>query len=51
LGFEGNPSVAEESILFRDILLAEYCGNRRYHAQHISTKNSIEKIRQAKKKA
>jgi dihydroorotase len=42
--------VAEEIILFRDILLAEYCGNRRYHAQHISTENSVEIIRLAKKK-
>jgi dihydroorotase len=49
-GLKGYPSVAEETILNRDILLSEYCGNRRYHAQHISTKNSVEIIRQAKKK-
>lgn len=48
LGLKGYPSVAEEIILSRDILLAKYCGNRRYHAQHISTKNSVKLIRQAK---
>ncbi len=48
LGFKGYPSVAEEIILARDILLAKYCGKRRYHAQHISTKGSVEIIRQAK---
>jgi dihydroorotase len=31
-------------------MLAEYCGNRRYHAQHISTKGSVELIRKAKDK-
>jgi len=50
LGLRGYPSVAEEIILFRDIALAEYCGNRRYHAQHISTKGSVELIRNAKAK-
>lgn len=48
LGLKGYPSVAEEIILSRDILLAKYCGNRRYHAQHITTKNSVKLIRQAK---
>lgn len=48
LGLRGYPSVAEEIILYRDIALAEYCGNRRYHAQHISTKGSVELIRFAK---
>lgn len=50
LGLKGYPSVAEEIILARDIKLAEYCGNRRYHAQHISTKGSVELIRYAKEK-
>ena len=50
LGLRGYPSVAEEIILFRDIALAEYCGNRRYHAQHISTKGSVELVRYAKSK-
>ncbi|MGB9770715.1 MAG: dihydroorotase [Candidatus Kapaibacteriota bacterium] len=50
LGLQGYPNVAEEIILVRDILLAEYCGNRRYHAQHISTKGSVEIIKRAKEK-
>lgn len=49
-GLKGYPRVAEEIILYRDILLAEYCGNRRYHAQHISTANSVDIIRLAKQK-
>jgi dihydroorotase len=48
LGLKGYPSVAEEIILSRDIMLAEYLGNRRYHAQHISTAGSVELIREAK---
>lgn len=50
LGLKGYPTVAEEIILCRDIMLADYCGNRRYHAQHISTKNSVEIIKRAKEK-
>lgn len=50
LGLKGYPSVAEEIILSRDIMLAEYFGNRRYHAQHISTAGSVELIREAKAK-
>jgi dihydroorotase len=50
LGLKGYPSIAEEIILYRDILLSEYCGNRRYHAQHLSTQNSVEIIRNAKRK-
>ena len=50
LGLKGYPRIAEELIVARDILLAEYCGNRRLHLQHISTKGSIELIRNAKSK-
>ncbi len=50
LGLKGYPSIAEEIILSRDIMLAEYAGNRRYHAQHISTKGAVELIRNAKAK-
>ena len=48
LGLKGYPSVAEEIIVARDIKLAEYCGNRRYHIQHVSSKGSIHLIRDAK---
>lgn len=50
LGLKGYPAVAEEIIVARDIALAEYCGNRRLHLQHLSTKGSIELVRNAKKK-
>lgn len=50
LGLKGYPSVAEDIIVARDILLAEYCGNRRYHAAHLSTKGSVRLIADAKKR-
>lgn len=50
LGLKGYPRVAEEMIVARDILLAEYCGNRRLHLQHLSTKGSIDLVRNAKKR-
>jgi len=48
LGLRGYPAVAEEIIISRDLMLSEYFGNRRYHAQHISTKGAVELIRNAK---
>jgi len=48
LGLKGYPRIAEEVILYRDIKLAEYYGNRRYHAQHLSTKGAISLVRDAK---
>ncbi len=48
LGLPGWPSVAEEIIIARDILLAEYVGGVRYHAAHISTKGGVRLIREAK---
>jgi dihydroorotase len=50
LGLIGWPTVAEEIIVARDILLAEYYGNCRYHVQHLSTKGSVELVRNAKLK-
>ena len=49
LGLPGWPSVAESAIIARDVLLAEYCGAR-YHACHISTAESVDVIRWAKKR-
>jgi dihydroorotase len=48
LGLKGYPSVAEEIIVARDIMLAEYLGNRKYHVSHISTKGAIRIVRAAK---
>ncbi|MCX8051418.1 MAG: dihydroorotase [Chlorobi bacterium] len=48
LGLRGYPSVAEDIIVARDILLAEYCGNRRYHVSHLSTRGAVRLVRLAK---
>ncbi len=50
LGLPGYPSVAEDLIVARDIMIAEYIGGVRYHAAHLSTKNSVELCRSAKAK-
>jgi dihydroorotase len=47
LGLTGWPAVAEESIIARDVLLAEHVGSR-VHICHISTAGSVEIIRWAK---
>ncbi|MEF3403877.1 dihydroorotase [Agromyces sp. CCNWLW203] len=47
LGLTGWPAVAEESIIARDVLLAEHVGSR-LHVCHVSTAGSIEVIRWAK---
>ena len=49
LGLPPIPSVAEDLIVMRDIIMAEYCGGK-VHIAHISTKNSVEMVRQAKAK-
>lgn len=43
------PSVSEDIIVIRDILLAEYTGGK-IHIAHISTKKSVELVRDAKRK-
>ncbi|MFO7689746.1 MAG: dihydroorotase [Cryobacterium sp.] len=47
LGLVGWPSVAEESIIARDVLLAEHVGSR-LHVCHVSTAGSVDVIRWAK---
>ena len=47
LGLTGWPSVAEEAIIARDVLLAEHVGSR-LHICHVSTAGSVEIIRWAK---
>jgi dihydroorotase len=48
LGLRGIPKEAEEVMVIRDIILASLTGGR-LHITHISTKNSVEHIRWAKK--
>ena len=47
LGLRGVPAAAEESLVARDIALAELTGAR-VHIAHVSTAGSVEMIRQAK---
>jgi dihydroorotase len=47
LGLTGWPAVAEESIIARDVLLAEHVGSR-VHICHLSTAGSVEIVRWAK---
>ncbi len=47
LGLKGMPAAAEDIALARDLVLARLTGVR-YHALHVSTKGSVELIRQAK---
>lgn len=47
IGLAGWPAVAEESIIARDVLLAEHVGSR-LHVLHVSTRGSVEIVRWAK---
>ncbi len=49
LGLSGIPALAEELMISRDIMLAENVGCH-LHIAHISTRKSIELVRQAKEK-
>lgn len=49
LGLAGWPAVAEESIIARDVLLAQATGSR-LHICHLSTAGSVEIVRFAKSK-
>jgi len=47
LGLRGWPRVAEDIIVARDVLLAEYVGAR-YHVAHVSTAGAVRILRDAK---
>lgn len=49
LGLGGWPTVAESTIIARDVMLAEFTGGR-YHACHLSTAESVDVVRWAKKR-
>jgi dihydroorotase len=48
LGLRGIPNAAEEAMVARDLLLAEMTQSR-LHIAHVSTKGSVDLIRQAKR--
>lgn len=47
LGLDGTPGIAEETMIARDILLAEFTGGH-IHVAHISTAKAVELVRRAK---
>ena len=47
LGLPAIPTVAEDLIVMRGILMAEYTGGK-FHVAHISSKRSVELVREAK---
>lgn len=49
LGLTGWPSVAEEAIIARDVLLAQHVGGR-VHICHLSTAGAVDIVRWAKKR-
>ena len=49
LGLRGIPGIAEEAMIARDILIAEFTKTR-VHIAHVSTAGSIRLIREAKKR-
>jgi len=49
LGLKGIPWVAEDAATAREIMLAEYTGAH-LHVAHVSTRGSIDLVRQAKKR-
>jgi dihydroorotase len=49
LGLPPIPTVTEDLIVMRDIMMAEYAGGC-VHISHISSANAVEMVRQAKKK-
>ncbi|MEQ9265949.1 MAG: dihydroorotase [Balneolaceae bacterium] len=49
LGLEGTPGIAEEVMIARDILLAEFTGGH-VHVAHISTREGVDLVRRGKAK-
>jgi dihydroorotase len=49
LGLPGWPGVAEETVVARDVLIAEHTGSR-LHVCHVSTAGTVEVLRWAKKR-
>ncbi|HXV35715.1 MAG TPA: dihydroorotase, partial [Myxococcota bacterium] len=47
LGLPGNPAIAEEILVVRDVMLAELTGAH-LHVAHVSTRGAVEAIRQAR---
>src|SRR5262249_56151718 len=50
LGLRGMPGVAEDIMIYRDIVLAELTGGK-VHILHVSTAGGVDLIRQGRKRA
>lgn len=49
LGLKGIPSASEDTMVSRDLILAEMTGGK-YHVAHLSTRRAVEMVRAAKAK-
>ncbi len=49
LGLPGNPSIAEDVLVARDLMLAEYTGAH-LHVAHVSTRGAVELVRRARER-
>jgi dihydroorotase len=47
LGLKGIPAAAEETIVSRDLILAQMTGGK-YHVAHLSTRHALDLVREAK---
>jgi len=47
LGLKGIPAAAEETMVSRDLILAQMTGGK-YHVAHLSTRRAVEMVREAK---
>jgi dihydroorotase len=47
LGLKGIPAAAEETIVSRDLILAQATGGK-YHVAHLSTRGAVQMVREAK---
>jgi dihydroorotase len=47
LGLKGIPAAAEETMVSRDLILAEMTGSK-YHVAHVSTRQAVNMVREAK---
>ena len=47
LGLKGIPAAAEETIVSRDLILAQMTGSK-YHVAHLSTRQAVQMVREAK---
>jgi dihydroorotase len=47
LGLKGIPAAAEDTMVSRDLILAEVTGGK-YHVAHLSTRRAVEMVRKAK---